>query len=80
MIVNLIVSNEKSIKIHCRCTPDYKKNSGIEENIPLTRDIPKQIRDHVFIHFIEANKVGKSQLCCTRKVAGSSPTRNIFDL
>ena len=36
VIVNFIVSNAKSARIHCRCTQDYKRNSQIEEEIPLT--------------------------------------------
>ena len=54
------------MKIHCKCTQEYKKNSGVEENIPLTKDILKQIRDHVFHYFIKATKVGESRLRCRK--------------
>ena len=64
--MNLVVSNENSMKIHCKCTQEYKKNNGVEENIPLTKDILKQIRDHVFHYFIKATKVGESRLRCRK--------------
>ena len=54
------------MKIHCKCTQEYKKNNGVEENIPLTKDILKQIRDHVFHYFIKATKVGESRLRCRK--------------
>ena len=33
-----------------------KRNSGIEENIRLTKDKLKQIRDHVFHSFCQGNQ------------------------